>query len=154
MLNSNEILEYLFSEEKLWDYETNHEALLLCTTLHEKFPKLRKKIQNHILKGPTKAKRREQEESKQDRDIIILNILNHLKKNGQNLFEKTQSVYNRIIEKYPGLKNELDEESMLSSVKVETDLNPFAVDEITQTSPSIVMKMLLTQNGHTVIKLT
>ena len=134
MIEKNEAFDLLTIKNYLWKAETMHEAMRLCVSVYKKWPSLRKKIIDYIVKGP-----------EDKNDYCTFRMLTYIKREGLLLNEIGEKTLVRIHADNP--KWELDEYGDLPHRQYTwMHKNPIQVDEILETNPKEVALQLVNEN--------
>ena len=101
MLSKENILTFLLTQDKLWQSETQHEAMRLLKTLYETSPEHRERLVDYVLIGPPLSRGKDSEDDKRYTEHKIFIILKYLQDQGLKLSYGGKKYLEKIKVKHP-----------------------------------------------------
>ena len=146
MLSKENILTFLLTQDKLWQSETQHEAMRLLKTLYETSPEHRERLVDYVLIGPPLSRGKDSEDDKRYTEHKIFIILKYLQDQGLKLSYGGKKYLEKIKVKHP--KWTLDRDADIGKpIYPGWHKNQFTFEEIYSKLPKEVALMLRDYKG-------
>ncbi|MFZ5517686.1 MAG: hypothetical protein ACOY90_13650 [Candidatus Zhuqueibacterota bacterium] len=135
MLNKQEIIDILFTDNLFWDLETHQEAKELFKQAFERYPELREKLLSKINLGLSKEIEVGTEEKETDEfyEYIIYDTLSELKAAKYKIPNESELKFQDILKRHPEWKKENFKKNKTEykyGLSQDKDINSMNPDEI------------------------
>jgi hypothetical protein len=146
MLSKDNILNFLLEQDKLWQSETKHEAMLLYKSLYKNSPEHRERVVDYVLIGPPLSRGKVSEDDIKYTEHQVFLKLKYLEEQNLELTLSGKKYLEKIKVKYPKWKMGHDAD-IEAPIHVRRHENLFTIEQIYLKSPNEVALMLRDYKG-------